>query len=958
MRSILSIILLMLSLFLTINVTSAAQDLPFERIISVHEWGMQFSTKEKIDQVIKDVIYMNGDAIAMYVGSEYFEAVRDPTKASWDGRASWNMLEYAINKAHENNIQVHVAIPVNSIIPARAEYRLWGTKYNIMTMNGGRHDVRLDPSYSVVQDYEVGLLSFIASRYPTLDGINIEEPFYTTQSYSPPIVARVKAKYNGYDITGKTDSAKIECRGSSLKGLDPSICPTFSKIYDVERDVFNELFTKIRAGVNAKKSNPNLLLSADAFNYYRPLHGFDPVYMSDNNLLDWYIATANTLSLSTFKSVTERMNREINIPAIPVAFITWTTINPIANQEVLNQIAKSCEYGGDAEGLFAYAWRNKIVNGKTVYEGLHNLPVSSLCGPSKTPSTIVSPPTFSPSPGTYSNSKNIVISTGTAGATIRYTTDGTTPSETSRIYTSAIPISSTTTLKAGAWKTGFTPSTITTATYSINTPVPVVSSITVSPASVTTEINSAQTFTADTKDQFGDPIATTLTWTSSDRSVGTITPSGYFTAIAEGTTTITASSGSVIGQVSAVVTASRNNLNIIDNPGFESGTASWNLFTDGIGSFGVTSPGYEGNNAAILALNNIGSNTQLYKTGISLESNTKYRLSFAAYSNTGNDLMVRLFRHSSPYSSYMPDYKANLGTTWQTFTTEFDTTGLTSDVTDGRLMFWFPPFAEAGDKYYIDDIRLEKLPPPNVPLNAAPIILTQPESQTVLVGETATFSIIANDIEALSYQWQKNGVDIPGETDASYTIPATTLQDNGSTYRVILTNPGGTVISEDATLSLVSLPNLITNAGFESGTTSWNFFTDGTGSFRVTSPGIEGNNAAKLTLNNIGSNTQLYKTGISLEPDTNYILSFSAYSNTGNDLMVRFIQHYSPYSPYMPEYTANLGTSWQDYTIEFNTADLADTVNDGRLMFWFSPFAKAGDSYYIDNVRLVKDVLQ
>ncbi|VVB55690.1 Uncharacterised protein [uncultured archaeon] len=128
--------------------------------------------------------------------------------------------------------------------------------------------------------------------------------------------------------------------------------------------------------------------------------------------------------------------------------------------------------------IFAYAWTYKIVDGKTVYEGLHNLPVSSLCGPSKTPSTIVSPPTFSPSPGTYSNSKNIVISTGTAGATIRYTTDGITPSETSRIYTSAIPISSTTTLKARAWKTGFTPSTITTATYSI--------------------ISSSQTFTGDT----------------------------------------------------------------------------------------------------------------------------------------------------------------------------------------------------------------------------------------------------------------------------------------------------------------------------------------------------------------------------------------------------------------------------------------------------------------------------
>lgn len=56
-----------------------------------------------------------------------------------------------------------------------------------------------------------------------------------------------------------------------------------------------------------------------------------------------------------------------------------------------------------------------------------------------------------------------------------------------------------------------------------------------------------------------------------------------------------------------------------------------------------------------------------------------------------------------------PDFRANLGTNWQTFTTEFNTTGFSTTVNDGRLIFYFAGFAWAGDTYYIDNVRLEAL---------------------------------------------------------------------------------------------------------------------------------------------------------------------------------------------------------------------------------------------------------
>jgi hypothetical protein len=83
-----------------------------------------------------------------------------------------------------------------------------------------------------------------------------------------------------------------------------------------------------------------------------------------------------------------------------------------------------------------------------------------------------------------------------------------------------------------------------------------------------------------------------------------------------------------------------------------------------------------------------------------------------------------------------------------------------------------------------------------------PSITTQPANQTVSVGQTATFSVTASGAAPLSYQWQKNQVNIAGATSASYTTPATTSADNGTSFRVIVTNPVSNVTSNAATLTV------------------------------------------------------------------------------------------------------------------------------------------------------------
>src|SRR6266446_6535310 len=81
-------------------------------------------------------------------------------------------------------------------------------------------------------------------------------------------------------------------------------------------------------------------------------------------------------------------------------------------------------------------------------------------------------------------------------------------------------------------------------------------------------------------------------------------------------------------------------------------------------------------------------------------------------------------------------------------------------------------------------------------VNAAPVaptITAQPISQTVTAGQTATFTVVAAGTAPLGYQWQKNGANIAGATSTSYTTPATTTTDSGSTFRVIVSNTAGTV---------------------------------------------------------------------------------------------------------------------------------------------------------------------
>lgn len=84
---------------------------------------------------------------------------------------------------------------------------------------------------------------------------------------------------------------------------------------------------------------------------------------------------------------------------------------------------------------------------------------------------------------------------------------------------------------------------------------------------------------------------------------------------------------------------------------------------------------------------------------------------------------------------------------------------------------------------------------------SAPIITLSPASQTVTVGEIATFTSAATGNPAPTFQWQWHGTNLPGQTGTSLTLSNVTLNQAGP-YRVVVSNSTGTTNSDTATLTV------------------------------------------------------------------------------------------------------------------------------------------------------------
>jgi hypothetical protein len=164
-------------------------------------------------------------------------------------------------------------------------------------------------------------------------------------------------------------------------------------------------------------------------------------------------------------------------------------------------------------------------------------------------------------------------------------------------------------------------------------------------------------------------------------------------------------------------------------------------------------------------------------------------------------------------------------------------------------------------------------------VQAAPAVVSNPASQTVVSGRAVTFSASASGFPAPTVQWQQssNGggkwSNISGATGTTYTISATTASQNGYEYRAVFTNAAGSATTSAATLTVQYAPSVTTNpksttvnagqnvtftaaaTGNPAPTVQWQVSTDG----GTTYSNISGATGTTLTLSAVTASQNGYK---------------------------------------------------------------------------------------------------
>src|SRR5207302_1043898 len=87
--------------------------------------------------------------------------------------------------------------------------------------------------------------------------------------------------------------------------------------------------------------------------------------------------------------------------------------------------------------------------------------------------------------------------------------------------------------------------------------------------------------------------------------------------------------------------------------------------------------------------------------------------------------------------------------------------------------------------------------------NPAPVIIAQPQNQTVLISNSATFSVTATGLAPLTYYWRFNGVVISAGSSSSFTLNPAQYSDAGN-YSVTVSNSVSSVLSSNAALAVLA----------------------------------------------------------------------------------------------------------------------------------------------------------
>jgi hypothetical protein len=201
------------------------------------------------------------------------------------------------------------------------------------------------------------------------------------------------------------------------------------------------------------------------------------------------IATAPGFSSSAVATAAYTINPPAATPTFSPAAGTFTSAQTVTISDATSGASIYYTTNGSAPSTSSTPYTSAIAVGATeTLQAVAIAPNYSLSAVATAAYTINLPPAatpvFSPAAGTYSSAQAVTISDATTGASIYYTTNGSTPSTSSTPYSGAIAVSATETLEAIAAAPGYSSSAVAIAAFTINSTTPTITGLSPSSATV------------------------------------------------------------------------------------------------------------------------------------------------------------------------------------------------------------------------------------------------------------------------------------------------------------------------------------------------------------------------------------------------------------------------------------------------------------------------------------------
>jgi hypothetical protein len=329
--------------------------------------------------------------------------------------------------------------------------------------------------------------SVATGTYPTAQTVTINESqsgttiYYTTNGTTPTTASNV---YSGAITVSSTETLEAIAVEANYTNSATAVA-TITIAPQLPAPTFSEA-----AGTFTSPQTVSLSTSASGAVIYYTLDGSTPTTSSTqyggplwvaNNTTINAIAAENGYSTSPVASGTYLIARVIPTPTFNLSGGPWpyTGTQSLVVSESLAGTSIYYTTNGSTPTTASTLYTGPItvsstetVNVIATETNYTNSPVASVLITISGTTAALPAPTFSVAPGTYTTAQTVTLADATAGTTIYYTTNGTTPTTSSAVYSGPITVSSTETLEAMAVKSGSTNSPAASATYTIATTLP------------------------------------------------------------------------------------------------------------------------------------------------------------------------------------------------------------------------------------------------------------------------------------------------------------------------------------------------------------------------------------------------------------------------------------------------------------------------------------------------------